>query len=116
MSGLELLFGLLVGHAIADFALQTPTMAKFKNWNTPPEPPPGQKMVPCWPYWLGSHALIHGGAVYVVTGIWWLGLIETVLHAFIDAYKCAGWYGPHTDQALHVACKLYYVALIWALA
>ena len=109
------LFYLIVGHALADFALQSGDMAKGKNRNIFVDPlglPPGQKPMVIWPYWLTSHALIHGGAVSLITGIWWLGLLEFVVHWGIDFAKCENWTGIHTDQALHVVCKLVWVALI----
>ena len=112
---LSLLFYLLVGHGLCDFALQSDAMAKGKNRNRridPSQIPPGQKTMVIWPYWLTSHALIHGGAVSLITGIWWLGLIETGVHWVIDFAKCESWTGIHTDQGLHVACKLVWWVLV----
>ena len=100
------LFWLIVGHAVADFALQSPDMAKGKNRNRTMEAPPGQKYVPCWPHWLTAHALIHGGAVAAATGSVWLGLAETLAHWLIDFGKCENWYGPNEDQAAHIGCKV----------
>ena len=89
---------LVMGHAVADFALQSEAMAKGKNWRTPYAIP--------WPYWLTAHALIHGAAVTVVTGSVTLGLCETAAHWLIDLGKCSNKYGIHIDQALHLACKV----------
>ena len=100
---------LIMGHAVADFALQSPTMAEKKNRNRPPDlsrVPPGQSYVPCWPYWLSAHALIHGFMVWFITGSVSLGVAESVAHWAIDFGKCESWYGVHADQALHVACKV----------
>ena len=111
----EILFYLLVGHALADFVLQTDMMAKHKNRNRKPDMsvvPSGQNYMPCWHYWLTSHALIHGGTVAVITGIWWLGLFETVMHWVIDFAKCENLIGVNQDQALHIACKLVWLG-IW---
>ncbi len=108
----EMFFMLIAGHALADFALQVDTMAKGKNRNRPVDMsvvPPGQTYTPTWAYWLGSHALIHGLVVSLITGIWWLGLAETVLHFVIDFAKCENWTGIHADQALHVFCKVAWV-------
>jgi len=108
----EIIFYLLAGHALADFSLQTDSMAKGKNRNRKIDPntiPPGQKSVVCWQYWLTSHALIHGGIAALVTGIWWLGLIETLLHWLIDFSKCENKITLHQDQALHIACKFLYL-------
>lgn len=95
---------LLMGHAIADFALQSEWMAKHKS------PEQSLAYVP-WYYVLGSHGLIHGAAVYVVTGNAWLGLAETVAHFLIDLGKCQHRYGIHADQGLHMACKILWVWL-----
>lgn len=111
---MEYFFLLLVGHALADFALQTEAMARGKNRNRQIDlgsVPPGQKPIVCWHYWLSSHALIHGGMVALITGIWWLGLLETIVHWVIDFGKCENWYGIHEDQAMHIFCKVLYVSL-----
>ena len=111
---LELLFKLLVGHAIADFALQSEAMSKGKNRNqiSVKSLPKGQKYVPCWPYWLTAHALIHGGMVYLATNILILGIIETAFHWIIDFWKCENQYGPHLDQYFHIFLKIIYVGII----
>ena len=110
---LELAFLLIVGHALADFVLQTDVMAKWKNrHNAPTEIPDYQKYVPCWPYWLTSHALVHGGAVYLITGSLFLGTVETVLHWGIDFIKREGWTDPNEDQALHFVCKVGYLSWV----
>lgn len=109
-----LLFHLIAGHALADFALQSDAMAVGKNRNRPVDPakiPPGQKPQTVWPYWLASHALIHGLVVSLITGVWWLGALEAVVHFCIDFAKCESWTGIHTDQALHVACKVLWTVL-----
>ena len=110
---LEILFKMLIGHAIGDFALQIDAMAKGKNRHYFPDNiPPGQKVITNWPYWMTSHALIHGGAVWVATGVAALGLAETVAHWLIDFAKCEGWINLHVDQALHVACKVIWVFVL----
>ncbi len=111
---MRIFFLLLVGHAVADFALQSEWMAKAKNRNSGQGAsyvPPGQTPQTFWPYVLTAHALIHGGATALATGIWWLGAAETVAHWTIDWFKCENKYGIHEDQAMHLACKV-----IWALA
>ena len=108
------LFLLLAGHALADFAFQGEAMALGKNRNPPATGGPREGKedtgVP-WPYWMGAHALIHGGLVAVITGSVWLGIAETVVHFGIDFAKCEGWTNIHSDQALHVLCKVVWVAL-----
>lgn len=105
------LFLLLAGHALADFALQSDSMAKGKNRHRKTHPPPGAKYQPCWHYWLTAHALIHGGVVYLITQSLILGLAEFVSHWVIDFYKCENKYGIHTDQGLHIGCKFLWWAL-----
>ena len=93
------LLGLIMGHAIADFALQSEWMAKHKSHKD------SLAYVP-WYYVLGSHGLIHGAAVFFITGSWILGLAESILHGVIDFGKCDGRYNIHVDQGLHLMCKI----------
>lgn len=104
---------LLMGHALADFALQSSDMAKGKNRNRKPDMslvPPGQIYQPTWVYWLTAHSLIHGLMVGVITGNWYFALAESLCHWAIDFGKCESWYGIHADQFLHLTCKV-----VWAL-
>jgi len=71
----------------------------------------GQKPVAVWWHYMTAHALIHAGAVWLVTGNVWFALAEFVLHWAIDFAKCENWTNPHADQALHVACKVAYMLL-----
>ena len=114
----ELLFILLCGHALADFALQGDAMAKGKNRHNKNIPPKGQKLMLCWFYWLTAHALIHGLMVALLInsnicyssictysflyGTWKYGLVAAGLHWIIDFAKCENWTNPHIDQLLHV--------------
>lgn len=107
-----LLFGLLASHAVCDFALQSDAMAKGKNRHNRTTPPPGAKYQPSWTHWLTAHAMIHGAGVYIVTGMWWLGLAEGVCHWLIDFNKCDNRIGMNTDQALHVACKVVWLCVV----
>jgi hypothetical protein len=107
---IELLFKLLVGHAFADFAFQSDAIAKGKNKNNKTVPPVGQKYVPCWPYYLTAHTLIHSGMVYLITNSLGFALFEFVSHWAIDYCKCDNKLTVHQDQALHLACKLIIVA------
>lgn len=100
---------LLMGHALADFALQSDSMARGKNRNRKPDMsvvPPGQSYQPSWFYWLTAHALIHGMVVWLITGNIYFGLGESVAHWVIDFGKCESWYGIHTDQAMHIIWKV----------
>lgn len=100
---------LLMAHALTDFSLQGEAMAKGKNrHNVPAYIPKGQKLVPCWYYWLSAHALISGAGVYVVTGSIALGCIEVGAHWITDFMKCENWTDPNIDQFLHIVCRVMY--------
>lgn len=103
-----MLFLMLAGHALCDFPLQGAEMASAKR-------PGGHKTI-AWPAALGCHALIHGGAVALITGLWWLGAAETIAHAAIDGAKCRGAFGMKADQVLHVLCKAAWAAIAWSLS
>lgn len=102
------LFGLLCGHAIADFMLQTPWVAQNKNRHAVPagyDPDLHGRRQAIWPYVLTAHALTHGAAVYIVTGSALLGALETAAHWLIDFGKCERLYGIHSDQWMHIGLK-----------
>lgn len=113
---LQMFLKLLMGHALADFALQPDTMAKGKNRHNQTTPPPGQKYVPCWPYWLAAHALIHGGVVWLITNSPVFACFETLFHFLADGLKCEGVTNPHEDQALHVTTKVIYSVALFAVS
>ncbi len=105
---------LLMGHALADFALQSDSMAKGKNRNRMVDlsiVPPGQKYQVSWQYWLSAHALIHGMAVWLITGNIYIGFYEICCHWVIDFGKCESWYGIHEDQTAHIVCKILWSIL-----
>ena len=104
---IETFFKLLIGHAVADFWAQSEGMRKAKGWKNDVRSD-GYKV---WPYALTAHALIHGGAVYVVTGNPWLGFAEFVCHWLIDYGKCSGFYNTHYDQGMHIGCKVAWTVL-----
>lgn len=99
----RLLFWLLVGHALADYPLQATYLSAAKRRNS-------GKSTPWW-IALSMHALIHAGAVALVTGSLWLGGAEFLLHWIIDLVKCEKKIGDTTDQVLHVACKIAWAAI-----
>ncbi len=115
-----LLFFLIAAHALMDYSLQNDSMAVCK---CPKSTSPLAASVP-WYYWLTSHALLHGAAVGVIFR--WMGFdwtvvaavatAETVIHWYVDYGKCEKWYSLHTDQALHVICKIVWWALVAAKA
>lgn len=102
------LFYLLVGHALCDYPLQGNYLANTKNRNGDYG---RNKRHGVWLHSLTAHALIHGGAVALITGNVWLGVAETIAHGIIDFGKCEGWYGLHADQGMHVGCKVLWAAL-----
>jgi len=67
---------------------------------------------PPWYAWLVAHAFIHGGAIYLITGQWIVGLVETTLHATIDFAKTENRFNFLVDQGLHIACKFAYVLVL----
>jgi hypothetical protein len=108
----ELLFLLLAAHAMGDFGLQTDWVAQYKSRHIPP--PEGAKSKRpdlIWIHVLSAHCIIHGGMVAVITGFWWLGLAEFIAHWVIDFGKGEKWFGFHTDQFLHIACKLIWFGI-----
>ena len=109
---LEILFLLVAAHFVFDLALQPETMAAAKNRNNPIHAETGPGFPP-WPYWLVGHAFGHGAAVYLVTDSLLLGVAEVVLHTFIDFLKCENKISFHTDQFLHLVCKVLYCLLLW---
>jgi hypothetical protein len=115
MNILLLFVKLLMGHALADFALQSDSMARGKNRNRKPDMsvvPPGQTFTPTWPYWLTAHALIHGMVVWLITGNIYLGMGETVGHWTIDFMKCENMLTVHEDQGFHIMQKLVWAMLV----
>jgi hypothetical protein len=111
MVGISLFFQFLIAHAVADFALQGDAMGAGKNRHHTIHTNKNGHFPP-WYYWLLAHSLIHGGAVYLVTGSMILGMVETVLHALIDFAKCEDWINIHVDQTLHILCKVGYCVFL----
>ena len=111
LSILPVFFQMVIGHAVSDFVLQPDAMGFGKNRNNDAQRTKGA-LFPHWYYWMTSHALVHGGAVYIITGSATLGLLETVLHWMIDFAKCEHWFNVHVDQSLHILCKILYCVLI----
>lgn len=100
---------LLAAHALCDFPLQGEYLAKGKDGTNPAN-------AEVWPLCMSAHALIHAGAVQLVTGRIELAMAELVMHWTIDCVKCEKRIGFVTDQVLHIACKLAYVAWIGLVA
>ncbi len=97
------LFALLVfAHALADYPLQGDFLSRAKNRMTPISGVP-------WYQAMGAHVVMHGGLVWLITGVWWLGIAELAIHAVTDDAKCAGRLSFNQDQTIHIACKA-----VWA--
>lgn len=101
----ELFFALMIGHVLADYPLQGDFLAKAKNRCNP------FPTIPWLPPLL-SHAIIHGGFVWLITNNIWLGLLETICHTIIDDFKCAKKISFNIDQSLHLICKLVWVIFL----
>jgi hypothetical protein len=109
MSWIGLFAALVVAHVICDYPLQGDFLARAKNRTAP---------IPGVPWWqaLGAHSIMHGGAVWLLTGIPFLGLAEVVAHAATDDAKCRGRISFNTDQGIHIACKLVWAIIAVAMA
>jgi Protein of unknown function (DUF3307) len=113
--GGEILFALLIGHALADYPLQGAFLARAKDRHSDSGAMFGEQKAPkgLWIHALTAHSLVHAGAVWLITSSVLLAVVELVLHWCIDFAKCEDWTGFHTDQALHVLCKIGYALAIF---
>ena len=98
---ITLLLLLLFAHALADYPLQGDFLAKAKFGTIPG--------IPGW-YALATHSLIHAGFVLWLTDSLVLFTVEFVAHYLIDTLKIKRRISFMIDQALHIACKVGYVA------
>ena len=95
---------LLAAHCLCDYPLQGDFLARGKNAFAPL---PGVPWYQC----MFAHAMIHAGAVALITGKWYLGAAEFIVHFAIDHMKCRGDFGPgarafNFDQLLHIGFKV----------
>jgi Protein of unknown function (DUF3307) len=97
---------LIGAHCFFDYAGQGDFMSKAKNSTVPI---PG---VP-WQTILAAHCAIHGAAVALITGIWWLFLLEAVAHWITDNAKCQNKISFNVDQVIHLACKALWLSIWW---
>lgn len=106
---LMMLLLLIAGHALCDYPLQGDFLARAKNVSAP---------IPGVPWWqaMWAHCAIHAGMVLLVVGLWPLALAEFVIHFATDHAKCRGRISYNVDQAIHVACKVAWALLAFALA
>lgn len=101
---------LLFCHFLADYPLQGDFLANGKN----PDGAMGQNGV--WKHALFAHAFIQSGFVLLVTGSFQCAIFELLAHAWIDYGKCKKWISYNTDQALHVACKIVYLFIVFGVS
>lgn len=111
MTILETLLLLYAAHGLADYPLQGEFMSQAKNRHSKME----ELMPGHWPFVLSSHAAIHGAFVGLITGVWWLGVAEFVVHWITDFAKCEKWIGIKTDQAIHILSKILWVVILYLL-
>lgn len=105
-NGGDIFFWLLVGHALADFPLQGDFLARGKDHTTEF----GRQW---WHIALPAHAMIHAGAVALVTHSTSLGMVELFAHSFIDYLKCSNRITIERDQICHILCKIGYVVFLY---
>lgn len=102
----NILFLLLVGHALCDYPLQGDLLAKGKNHKNPLIGIP-------WYQCLIAHALIQSGSVYLITSNLTLAFLELVTHTIIDYLKCNEFFNFNFDQFLHILCKILWVLCLY---
>lgn len=107
--GLTLFLALVFAHALADYPLQGDYLARAKDRRNPL----GANGV--WIHALAAHSIIHGGFVALITGVWWLGVAEAVVHGVTDMAKTEGVISYHQDQAFHLAWKAVWVGAVFAI-
>lgn len=100
----ELFFKLLFVFSITDVALQTDWMSLVKcnscrSINIP------------WYYGMGSHSMVNGAGVWIVTGNVYIGILESILHFIIDFLKCKAMINQHLDFIAHIGCRVLYAAI-----
>lgn len=98
----QMIFVLLAAHFFFDYAGQGDFMSQAKN----PTTAMGKSL---WYWVLPSHGIIHGGAVFLITGSLGIAFYETFIHTVTDYAKCRNWISYSVDQAIHIGCKF-----LWA--
>jgi len=104
---LFILFLLIAGHALGDYALQNQYVADAKNRHTVQ----GKEV---WWIVLTAHSLIHGAIVALITSSVTLGVLETIAHWITDYAKCEKMIDYKTDQFLHIIHKFIWFFIIIA--
>jgi hypothetical protein len=80
VSLIAVFFWLMVGHAVADYLMQSPNLHYDKNPNKPPlnDGSPRPSTPDLWIYAMSAHCLANAGAVALATGSVPLGIAEFV--------------------------------------
>ena len=113
IAGLQIFFALLIAHALFDYPLQGDFLSRNKNRHYKDE---NHNVKGLWIHCLTSHSILHAGSVWLITGSFVIGIMEFALHWVIDFLKCEGITNFHTDQFLHVLCRILYVIILWKMA
>ena len=113
IAGLQIFFALLIAHALFDYPLQGDFLSRNKNRHYKDE---NNNVKGLWIHCLTSHSILHAGIVWLITGSFIIGIMEFVLHWIIDFLKCEGITNFHTDQFLHVLCRILYVIILWKMS
>ena len=113
IAGLQIFFALLIAHALFDYPLQGDFLSRNKNRHFKDE---NNNVKGLWIHCLTSHSILHAGSVWLITGSFIIGIMEFALHWIIDFLKCEGITNFHTDQFLHVLCRILYVIILWKMS
>ena len=113
IAGLQIFFALLIAHALFDYPLQGDFLSRNKNRHYKDD---NNNVKGLWIHCLTSHSILHAGSVWLITGSFVIGIMEFALHWVIDFLKCEGITNFHTDQFLHVLCRILYVIILWKMA
>ena len=101
---------MIFAHALGDMALQTEFMGKYKS-KLYPFHSNGREFPHFWVFVLSSHALTCGAVVAIITGLWWLGVLEAIFHWIIDYMSTNRRITFWQDQTLHLFSKIVWVIL-----
>lgn len=100
MTWYEILLLLICGHFVCDYPLQSQYIADNKGKD---------KWV------MIAHCATHAMMVGLITKMWFLGVLEFILHYMLDTTKCRGQSTLNEDQICHIICKLSYIVIIYIL-
>jgi GNAT superfamily N-acetyltransferase len=97
-----------IGHALAD-GLQ----GELSGLKRRRGPDGATKKLQHWLPYLALHSAAHGLGVGWALGSVWAALAEALCHGLIDFGKCERVYGAWVDQALHLGCKIAWLAIFF---